>query len=147
MMAGKSQYAMENIGNAGIATLDAKRARETQEKAIERQTRQDALEEKKQAMMEKYYGPLGEQALANAEYIKSEKGENALKMKALTLAETEYAKWASDPMGGGLADAATKAAYRQNIFNDYLSRMGIAGTGSTMAKVPTALEFVGSRPG
>jgi len=146
MMAGKSQYAMENIANAGLATLDAKREREKQEAVLAQQARQNALEEKKQAMMEKYYGPLGEQALANAEYIKSEKGQDALKMKALTLAETEYAKWASDPMGGGLADAATKAAYRQNIFNDYLSRMGVTGTGGTMAKVPTALEFVGSRP-
>jgi hypothetical protein len=120
-----------------MTTLQAKRAREKQASDIAHQ-----------AAMEKYYGQLGEQAGANTEYIRSEKGPTALRMKAMQLAEAEYTKWASDPMGGGLADAATKAAYRQNIFNDYLTRAGRGGNESTMAATAgPKLEYIGSRPG
>jgi hypothetical protein len=86
--------------------------------------------------------------MANADYIRSEKGQTALKMKAMQLAEAEYSKWESNPMGGGLADDATKAAYRQRIFNDYLSRAGLGGNESIMAATAgPKLEYIGNRPG
>jgi hypothetical protein len=137
MMASKSPNLLQSVGESGIGALQAKRAQQKQASDIAHQ-----------AAMEKYYGQVGEQAMANADYIRSEKGQTALKMKAMQLAEAEYSKWESNPMGGGLADDATKAAYRQRIFNDYLSRAGLGGNESTMAATAgPKLEYIGSRPG
>jgi hypothetical protein len=84
LMAGKSQYALQNVGEAGVAALSAKQARTAAEKKTAMEERKIASDEKKESAMAKYYEKYGN-------YLDSEADRKAEEDKPLAQFRKELA--------------------------------------------------------
>jgi hypothetical protein len=123
MMAGTSPHALQNVGQAGLAML-------AQRKAAQQQQLGQKLT---QAQIDK----LG----ADTEYLKEQKGQNALRMKALSLASADFEKWMTT---AGLASTPEEQeAARKRITGYYMQQMGV--TPATMGGTGVAgFKFLGA---
>jgi soluble lytic murein transglycosylase-like protein len=129
LMAGKSPYALQNLGEAGIGAL---RQEQEQKKMDLEQRKQDALEAL-QKQQGQYYG-------AYAEAIKRGAKE---KNTQLAVDEMINKELAANKMLG--IDPAAREAERRKLQGIYYPQYGI---NSTMPQVDTSgFKFVGSRPG
>jgi hypothetical protein len=90
LMAGKSQYALQNVGEAGVAALTANQARRLAEKKTTMEERKIASDEKKDA--------------AYSRYLESETGRKALEDKPQMLYQKAVDK--------AVADAVASMAYQ-----------------------------------
>jgi len=84
LMAGKSPYALQNLGEAGIGALRQ-----------EQEAKKQALQERQAASLEALQKQQGAYATAQAGYLESLKGPQA----ALELAEKLYDAWSKSPAG------------------------------------------------
>ena len=84
LMAGKSPYALQNLGEAGIGALRQ-----------EQEAKKQALQERQAASLEALQKQQGAYATAQAGYLESLKGPQA----ALELAEKRYDAWSKSPAG------------------------------------------------
>jgi hypothetical protein len=134
LMAGKSQYALQNVGEAGVAALAAKQARTAAEKKTTMEERKIASDEKKDA--------------AYSEYLKSETGRKALEDKP----QMQYQKAVENAVAAAVADpmykyttpaeqarlvadarARTKASFL-SVYPELADTMGSAGPSLDLTK-------------
>jgi len=128
LMAGKSPYALQNLGEAGIGAL---RQEQEQKKMDLEQRKQDALEAL-QKQQGQYYG-------AYAEAIGRGAKEKNTQLAVDQMIEKELS---SNKM---LFDPAAREIERRKLQGIYYPQYGITGT---MPQVDTSgFKFVGSRPG
>lgn len=111
MMAGKSQYALQNIGEAGIATLKSR------------------AERKKADSEAEYTKAKTQEAKATAEYTQQFKGVAA----AEKMVNDAYNKWASSSVGlqALLQDPGAGERKKREIAADVYKRMGLDTSGSS----------------
>lgn len=123
MMAGTSPHALQNLGQAGIAML-------AQRKAAQQQQLGQQLTK---AQIDKLN--------ADTDYLKEQKGQNALRMKALSLASADFEKWMTT---AGLASTPEEQeAARKRITGYYMQQMGV--TPATMGGTGVAgFKFLGA---
>jgi hypothetical protein len=111
MMAGKSPHALTNVGEAGLGAL---KSMDEQRKAAS-----------DRAYQESHMGLFGgqeAQARANADYLANEKAPSAQRIKALTLASTDFNKWLEANPG---AEPAVAAAIKTRIQKGYLDAFNL----------------------
>jgi hypothetical protein len=84
LMAGKSQYALQNVGEAGVAALTANQARRLAEKKTTMEERKIASDEQKESAMAKYYEKHGN-------YLDSEAARKAEEDKPMAQFRKELA--------------------------------------------------------
>ena len=125
MMAGKSQYALQNIGEAGIATL-ANRQAQMQVEAVRGKT---AAETKEMGQRGKYY-----EAMATS-LASGEKLDAAAKAKASDAAVKLMAIWSKSPENQFATDAQ-----RAQMYNTYYTQ---ALAGSTIPQEAAAPASTG----
>jgi hypothetical protein len=114
LMANKSPNFFTALGESGIQTLTAKKAREKNETDIEYKD-----------IMKKYYGSLGKKAEADAAYIASgEKNRMADRQKAAALIENDLAAFRKT-MEGSMPQPGAEAAKRRELTNYYFSLFGL----------------------
>jgi len=117
LMAGKSQYALQNVGEAGVAALTAKQAREK----VEYDRRKTDAEIKGLEASARYHGAYAQSLEADT------KTDSAMRMKAATLAQNELEKWAALPQNFN-ATPAQVTAKRDELMRAYFQVLGQAGT-------------------
>jgi hypothetical protein len=128
LMAGKSQYALQNVGEAGVAALASKQAREK----TEYDRRKTDAEIKGLEASARYHG-------AYAQSLEAEtKTDSAMRMKAATLAQGELEKWAALPQNFN-ATPAQVTAKRDELMRAYFQILGQAGT---MGGTPSAGRMI-----
>ena len=142
LLAGKSQYALQNVGEAGVAALKNKKEREKTEQDIEYKD-----------IMKKYYGALGEQAgaaskkyAAEAGILESgEKGRTADRQKAAAGIESAMEAWAKSK--AGMFTPQEETAQRNALTKYYMNFFNL-DLPSTMATTAPDSQFkvLGSRP-
>ena len=122
-LATESPNFLQGIGQAGLATQKQRQARQQQE--IGQQLTQAQIEKLK----------------ADTDYLKEQKGQNALRMKALALANDEFNKWQATV--GLAATEEEKDAARKKITAYHLQQMGV--TPATMGGTGIAgFKFLGA---
>lgn len=117
MMAGKSQHALQNVGEAGLATLVGRRERE--KTAAEKEKAASEAELRK--AQTGYYG-------AQSEYLTEQKSENAKRLEAAKLIESEMGKYKAG-MAGMAATPEQEAAYRAAITQNVFANLGLSPNG------------------
>ena len=128
LMAGKSPYALQNLGEAGIGALK----QEQEQKKMDLEERKQKALEDLQATQGRYYG-------AYAKAIEEGAKGKDKQFEADQIIEKELAA-NKMPM-----DFAERAAERRRLQAEIYPRYGITGT---MPQVDTAgFKFIGSRPG
>jgi len=110
LMAGKSQYALQNVGEAGVAALTAKQARTAAEKKTTMEERKIASDEKKEAAMAKYYEKYGN-------YLDSEGSRKALEDKPQMQYQKAVDKAVADAVADPMYKYATPAEQAQLVAN------------------------------
>jgi hypothetical protein len=124
-LATDSPYFLQGIGQAGLATQKQRQARTQQESA--------------QQLTKAQVGKLN----ADTDYLNEQKGQNALRMKALALANDEFNKWQATAGLG--ATEEEKDAARKKITAYHLRDMGV--TPATMGGTGVAgFTYVGAEP-
>jgi hypothetical protein len=125
LMAGTSPHALQNVGQAGLAMLAQRKAGQQQQLG----------QELTKAQIKKLN--------ADTEYLNEQKGQNALRMKALALANDEFNKWQATV--GLTATEEEKDAARKKITAFHLRDMGV--TPATMGGTGIAgFKFLGAEP-
>jgi soluble lytic murein transglycosylase-like protein len=99
LMAGKSQYALQNVGEAGVAALTANQARRLAEKKTTMEERKIASDEQKESAMAKYYEKHGN-------YLDSEAARKAAEDKP----QMQYQKAVENAVAAAVADPMYKYA-------------------------------------
>jgi hypothetical protein len=117
LMAGKSQYALQNVGEAGVAALAAKQAREK----VEYDRRKTDAEITSLEATAKYHGALAQS------YEAETKTDAAQRMKAATLAQRDLENWVKMPENFK-ATPAQVTAKRDELMRAYFQALGQAGT-------------------
>jgi len=138
LLAGKSPYALQNLGEAGLNALQIERA----------QTKEDR-EQKLAELHGKYYESAGKQAEANANYIADERGQNALMAKAAAVTEQSLKAWMDSQANNGVPIAPEDIrAVRAQLFKQTLGMMGlqIPSTMASNGPTPGAIQVLGVRP-
>ena len=122
-LASNSPRFLQGIGEAGLATQKQRQARTQQESA--------------QQLTKAQIGKLN----ADTEYLQDQKGQNALRMKALSLASADFEKWMAS---AGLASTPEEQdAARKKITSYYMQQMGV--TPATMGGTGVAgFKFLGA---
>jgi hypothetical protein len=122
-LASNSPRFLQGIGEAGLATQKQRQARTQQESA--------------QQLTKAQIGKLN----ADTEYLQDQKGQNALRMKALSLASADIDKWMTT---AGLASTPEEQdAARKKITAYYMQQMGV--TPATMGGTGIAgFKFLGA---
>jgi hypothetical protein len=122
-LASNSPHALQGIGEAGLATQKQRQAR----------TQQESTQQLNQAQIGKLK--------ADTEYLQEQKGQNALRMKALSLASADFEKWMAS---AGLASTPEEQdAARKKITSYYMQQMGV--TPATMGGTGIAgFKFLGA---
>jgi hypothetical protein len=121
MMAGKSPYALQNVGEAGLGAL----------KSTQEQKRADTAEELKRlelAMNEKRYGAEAGKYAAETAYLNNLRGPQA----AVASADKNFAEWLKLPENIGKSQAEKDAAQRLFLNRAYQG-LGIIQPGSLSA--------------
>ena len=124
-LASNSPRFLQGIGEAGLATQKQRQAR----------TQQESSQELTKAQIKKLN--------ADTDYLNEQKGQNALRMKALSLASADFEKWMAS---AGLASTPEEQdAARKKITSYYMQQMGV--TPATMGKTGVAgFTYVGAEP-
>jgi len=122
-LASNSPRFLQGIGEAGLATQKQRQAR----------TQQESSQELTKAQIKKLN--------ADTDYLNEQKGQNALRMKALSLASADFEKWM---MTAGLASTPEEQeAARKRITGYYMQQMGV--TPATMGGTGIAgFKFLGA---
>jgi hypothetical protein len=122
-LATESPHFLQGIGQAGLATQKQRQAR----------TQQESSQELTKAQIKKLN--------ADTDYLNEQKGQNALRMKALSLASADIDKWMST---AGLASTPEEQdAARKKITAYYMQQMGV--TPATMGGTGIAgFKFLGA---
>lgn len=127
LMAGKSPYAMQNVGEAGLIALKGKQEREKAMREERQSVGKEALEAAQAKYYEQYAGAIERGAKEKNDYLAAEK-----------MVQDALAKWESSlagktaTIGDPNARAAEEARLRQNIY----SQLGLDVT--KIAGAPTA---------
>jgi soluble lytic murein transglycosylase-like protein len=104
-LASNSPRFLQGIGEAGLATQKQRQAR----------TQQESTQELTKAQIKKLN--------ADTDYLNEQKGQNALRMKALSLASADFEKWMTT---AGLASTPEEQeAARKRITGYYMQQMGV----------------------
>jgi hypothetical protein len=122
-LATESPNFLQGIGQAGLATQKQRQAR----------TQQESSQELTKAQIKKLN--------ADTDYLNEQKGQNALRMKALSLASADFEKWMAS---AGLASTPEEQdAARKKITGYYMQQMGV--TPATMGGTGIAgFKFLGA---
>ena len=138
LLAGKSPYALQNAGEAGLNALQIERA----------QTKEDR-EQKLAELHGKYYASAGKKAEAEANYLENEKSNTALIQKATAVTEQSLKAWMDSQANSGVPMAPEDIrAVRAQLFKQTLGMMGlqIPSTMASNGPTPGAIQVLGVRP-
>lgn len=134
LMAGKSQYALQNVGEAGVAALTANQARRLAEKKTTMEERKIASDEQKESAMAKYYEKHGN-------YLDSEAARKAEEDKPLAQFRkelaTQFLKLEANQMLSldPVKMAAAKRQARAELLASYPELMGTMGGAPSAGRV------------
>ena len=142
LMAGKSQYALQNVGEAGVAALTANQARRLADQKAKFTEREADREERKTAAAVKSADALSRKYGAETLALEADtKTDSAMRMKAATLAQGELEKWAALPQNFN-ATPAQVTAKRNELMRAYFQALGQAGTiGGTPSEDRRVIDF------
>jgi len=142
LMAGKSQYALQNVGEAGVAALTANQARRLADQKSKFTEREADREERKTAAAVKSADALSRKYGAETLALEADtKTDSAMRMKAATLAQGELEKWAALPQNFN-ATPAQVTAKRNELMRAYFQALGQAGTiGGTPSEDRRVIDF------
>ncbi len=136
LLANKSPNFMTALGEAGIQTLTAKKAREKNETDLEYKD-----------IMKKYYGALGTKAEAESKNLEAGTKYNAqARQQATENIAREMQKWYST-LGGMNPTPQEEEAKRNSLVRQYFPLAGLEVPSTISAPAPSAgFKVLGSRP-
>jgi len=136
LMANKSPNFFNALGESGIQTLTAKKAREKNETDIEYKD-----------IMKKYYGALGTKAEAESKNLEAGTKYNAAaRQHAMDNISREMAKWYST-LGGMNPTPQEEETKRNSLVRQYFPLAGLEVPSTISAPAPSAgFKVLGSRP-
>jgi hypothetical protein len=138
LMAGKSQYALQNVGEAGVAALTANQARRLADQKSKFAEREADREERKTTAAVKSADALSRKYGAEALALEADtKTDSAMRMKAAALAQQDLQDWAKLP-ANFTATPAQVNAKRSELMRTYFDLLGQA---STMAATGSSLDL------
>jgi lysozyme family protein len=136
LLANKSPNFMTALGEAGIQTLGAKKAREKAETDLEYKD-----------IMSKYYGSLGKKAEADAKSLEAGTKYNAqARQNAIDNISREMQKWESNPLNINATPQQVEAK-RLSLAKTYFPLAGLEVPSTISTPAPSAgFKVLGSRP-